>query len=188
MDSHALVWPLELGIFLRLLGAEQNQRFLFVKNHSITFCCSGEFWHVLDVLEALVLFISTVFHVRSVSCCCFYPAFRASCAVRVTCVTCSKPSILGLPLGTKNCVSHICARCVPSATRIDEYASGGRNPRFARATLLSRAMVLTLCPDPLSGTATSSGLLRGALRELGDAATHQYNAFIVFQIKEETYT
>ena len=72
--------------------------FLFVKNESIKFCCSGGFSNVPDVMEASVLFISTVFHVRSVSCRCLYLGFRAPCAARVTRVTCSKRSLLGVPL------------------------------------------------------------------------------------------
>ena len=85
-------------IFLCLPRAERNQRFLFVKNESIKFCCSGGFSNVPDVMEASVLFISTVFHVRSVSCRCLYLGFRAPCAARVTRVTCSKRSLLGVPL------------------------------------------------------------------------------------------
>ena len=45
---------------------EQNQLFLFVKNESIKFCCSEGFSHVPDFVEASVLFISTVFYVRSI--------------------------------------------------------------------------------------------------------------------------
>ena len=86
------------GIFLCLPRAERNQRFLFVKNESIKFCCSGGFSNVPDVMEASVLFISTVFHVRSASCRCLYLGFRAPCAARVTRVTCSKRSLLGVPL------------------------------------------------------------------------------------------
>ena len=85
-------------IFLCLPRAERNQRFLFVKNESIKFCFSGGFSNVPDVMEASVLFISTVFHVRSVSCRCLYLGFRAPCAARVTRVTCSKRSLLGVPL------------------------------------------------------------------------------------------
>ena len=85
-------------IFLCLPRAERNRRFLFVKNESITFCCSGGFSNVPDVVEASVLFIATVFHVRSVSCRCLYLGFCAPCAARVTRVTCSKHSILGVPL------------------------------------------------------------------------------------------
>ena len=69
--------------------------FLFVKNECIKFCCSGGFTNVPDVVEASVLFISTVFQARSVSCRCLYLGFRAPCAARVTC---SKRSILGVPL------------------------------------------------------------------------------------------
>ena len=89
------------AIFLCLPRAERNQRFLFVQNESIKFCCSGGFSNVPDVMEASVLFISTVFHVRSVACCCLYLGFRVSCAARVTRVTrvtCSKRSLLGVPL------------------------------------------------------------------------------------------
>ena len=75
--------------------------FLFVKNESIKFCCSGGFSNVPDVVEASVLFISTVFHVRSGSCRCLYLGFRAPCAARVTRVTCSRCSILGVPLETE---------------------------------------------------------------------------------------
>ena len=85
-------------IFLCLPRAEQNQRFLFVKNESVKFCCSGGFSNVPDVMEPSVLFISTVFHVRSVSCRCLYLGFRAPCAAPVTRVTCSKRSLLGVPL------------------------------------------------------------------------------------------
>ena len=85
-------------IFLCLPRAERNQHVLFVKNESIKFCCSGGFSNVPDVMEASVLFISTVFHVRSVSCRCLYLGFRAPCATRVTRVTCSKRSLLGVPL------------------------------------------------------------------------------------------
>ena len=86
------------GIFLCLPRAERNQLFLFVKNESIKFCWSGGFSNVPDVMEPSVLFISTVFHVRSVSRRCLYLGFRAPCAVRVTRVTCSKGSLLGVPL------------------------------------------------------------------------------------------
>ena len=85
-------------IFLCLPRAERNQRFLFVKNESIKFCCSGGVSNVPDVMEASVLFISTVFHVRSVLCRCLYLGFRAPCAARVTRVTRSKRSLLGVPL------------------------------------------------------------------------------------------
>ena len=85
-------------IFLCLPRAERNQRFLFDQNESMNFCCSGGFSNVPDVMEASVLFISTVFHMRSVSCRCLYLGFRASCAARVTRVTCSKRSLLGVPL------------------------------------------------------------------------------------------
>ena len=54
-----------------------------------------------DTVEASVLFISTVFHVRSVLCRCLYLGFRAPCAARVTRVTCSKRLILVVPLDTK---------------------------------------------------------------------------------------
>ena len=87
-----------LHIFLCLPRAERNQRFLSVKNESIKFCCSVGFLNVPDVVEASVLFISTVFRVRRVSCRCLYLGFRAPCAARVTRVTCSKRSILGVPL------------------------------------------------------------------------------------------
>ena len=100
--SGHVVWclhPVVCGaIFLCLPRAERNQRFLFVKNESIKFCCSGGFSNVPDVMEASVLFISTVFHVRSVSCRCLYLGFPAPCAARVTRVTCSKRSLLGVPL------------------------------------------------------------------------------------------
>ena len=86
--------------FLCLPRAEGNQRFLFLKNESIKFCCSGGFSHTPNVLEASILFISTVFHVRSVSCRCLYPSFRASCAARVPRVTHSKLLILLMPLET----------------------------------------------------------------------------------------
>ena len=76
-------WLVFLGIFLCLPRAERNQRFLFVKNESIKFCCSGGFSNVPDVMEASVLFISTVFHVRSVSCRCLYLGFCAPCAARL---------------------------------------------------------------------------------------------------------
>ena len=88
-------------IFLCLPGAKRNQRFLFPKNECIKFYCSVGFSHVPDVVEASVLFISTVFHVRGVSCRCLYLAFRASCAACVTRVTPSKRLILGVPLQTK---------------------------------------------------------------------------------------
>ena len=74
-------------MFLCVPHTEHNQHFLFVKNESIKICCSGKFSHVPDVVEASVLFISTVSHVRSVPCRCLYLAFRGSCAVRVTRVT-----------------------------------------------------------------------------------------------------
>ena len=90
--------PAQVAIFLCLPRAERNQRVLFVKNEYIKFCCSGGFSNVPDVMEASVLFISTGFHVRSVSCRCLYLGFRASCAARVTCVMCSKRSLLGVPL------------------------------------------------------------------------------------------
>ena len=98
--GHSLLFVVQQyeDIFLCLPRAERNQRFLFVKNESIKFCCSGGFSNVPDVMEASVLFISTVFHVRSVSCRCLYLGFRAPCAARVTRVTCSKRSLLGVPL------------------------------------------------------------------------------------------
>ena len=85
-------------IFLCLPRAKRNRRFLFVKNESIKFCCSGGFSNVPDIVEASVLFISNVFHVRSASRRCLYLGFRAPCAARVTLVTCSKRSILGVTL------------------------------------------------------------------------------------------
>ena len=78
--------------------ANRNRRFLFVKNESIKFCCSRGVLNLPDVVEASVLVICTVFHVRSVSCRCLYLGFRALCAGRVTPVTCSKLSTLGVPL------------------------------------------------------------------------------------------
>ena len=88
-------------MFLCPPRAERNQRFLSVKNESIKFCCSGGFSNVPDLVEASILFIPTVFHVRSVSCHCLYHGFRASCAARVTRVTHSKRLILGVPLKTQ---------------------------------------------------------------------------------------
>ena len=85
---------LSVWIFLCLPRAKRNQRFLFVQNESIKFCCSGGFSRVPDVVEPSVLFIPTVFHVRSVSSRCLYLAFRASCAACVTSVTRSKRLIL----------------------------------------------------------------------------------------------
>ena len=85
-------------IFLCLQRAERNQRFLFVKNESIKFCYSGGFSNEPDVREASVLFSSTIFHVRSVSCRCLYLGFCPSCAARVTRVTCSKCSLLRVPV------------------------------------------------------------------------------------------
>ena len=61
------VQMVDKGIFLCLPRAERNQRVLFVKNESIKFCCSAGFSNVPDVMKASVSFISTVFHVRSVS-------------------------------------------------------------------------------------------------------------------------
>ena len=49
-------------IFLCLPRAEQNPRFLFVKNESIKFCCAAGFSNVPNVVEASVLFISIHFH------------------------------------------------------------------------------------------------------------------------------
>ena len=98
--SHwAEVAHVHLGpIFLCLPRAERNQRFLFVKNESMKFFCSRGYSNVPDVVEDSVLFISCIFHVRSVSCRCLYLGFRAPSAARVTRVTCSKRSILGVPL------------------------------------------------------------------------------------------
>ena len=95
------IYPTDRPIFLCLPRAERNQCFLFVKNESIKFCCSGGFSNVPDVVEASVLFIPTVFHVRSVSCRGLYLGFRAPCAAHDTPVTRSKRLILGVPLETK---------------------------------------------------------------------------------------
>ena len=89
------------GIFLCLPRAERNQRFLFVKNESMKFCCSRGFFERAGRRGSIRSFISTVLHVRSVSCRCLYLGFRAPCAARVTRVTCSKLSILGVPLETE---------------------------------------------------------------------------------------
>ena len=48
----------ESHVFLCLPRAERNRRFLFVKNESIKFCCSGGFSNVPDVMEASVFFCS----------------------------------------------------------------------------------------------------------------------------------
>ena len=95
---HIVGPPTLASIFLSLPREERNQRFLFVKNESIKFCCSGGFSNVPDVVETSVSFISTVFHVRRVLCRCLYLGLPTPCAARVTRVTCSKRVIPGVPL------------------------------------------------------------------------------------------
>ena len=80
-------------------------------------------------------------------------------------------------------MSHIRARRVPRSARNEHHASEGRNARFARATYLSAFFM----PAPLFLDSHKQWLAKGGhLGSWGSAATLKHNAFIVFQLKQQT--